>query len=289
MDVNRIIKEKEMRGRMPVVAGKFYPGHKQALKEEVESYLKSGAEWAKTRPAPEHVWAVMLPHAGHIYCGRIIGETLAGITLPRKLIILCPNHTGYGRPLGVWPEGAWLTPLGEVQVDSGLAAELIATGCGYEPDTGSHIGEHSIEVLLPFLQEKLRNPEIVPVCVGARNPAILENAGKGLATVLRANPDAGVVVSSDMNHYESHAVTLAKDELALKSALRCDALELLKITEAKNISMCGAGPLAIALFAARDLGYGRVELVDHDTSGPISGDMEHTVGYAGLRLLKESA
>ena len=278
-----------MRARMPVVAGKFYPGQRQALQEEVTGYLEAGSQWAQARPAPDHVWALMLPHAGHIYCGRIIGETLAGVRLPHRLIILCPNHTGYGRPLGVWPEGAWVTPLGEVEVDAGLAGALIATNCGYEPDTGSHLGEHSIEVLLPFLQEKQQKLKIAPVCVGVRNPAILKRAGSGLAEVLKANPDTGVIVSSDMNHYEAHNVTLAKDNLALAAALAGDADRLLAVTEKNSISMCGAGPLAIALYAGQELGYASAELVDHDTSGPISGDMAHTVGYAGLRLLKKSA
>lgn len=278
-----------MRGRMPVVAGKFYLGQRQALDEEVNEYLEAGKEWVHSHPAPAHVWGVMLPHAGHIFCGKIIGETLAGIKLPERLIILCPNHTGYGRPLGVWPEGAWLTPLGEVEVDADLASQLIDTASGFEADTGSHIGEHSIEVLLPFLQKKLASPKIVPVCVGIRNPAILQRAGMGLAQVLRRNPDAGVIVSSDMNHYESHKATLAKDELALAAALKGDGAALLDITAAQNISMCGAAPLALALFAGAELGYRGVELVDHDTSGPVSGDMEHTVGYAGLRLLKKSA
>lgn len=274
---------------MPVVAGKFYPGQAQMLEAEVDSYLKAGEEWAKSRSSHGSVWAVMLPHAGHIYCGKIIGETLAGISLPGRLIILCPNHTGYGMPLGVWAEGAWITPLGEVQVDSALAAALISTHCGYEPDTGSHIGEHSIEVLLPFLQVKIATPEIVPVCVGIRNAGILKQAGKGLAEVLKQNPDAGVIVSSDMNHYESHDTTIEKDNLALAEILKGDATGLLQVTSAARISMCGAAPLAIALYAAQDLGYHGAEVVDHSTSGPVSGDLEHTVGYAGIHLLKESA
>lgn len=274
-----------MPGRRPIVAGKFYPGQKNILQQEVRDYLAAGDNWASGRDAVD-AWGVMLPHAGHIFCGRIIGETLAGLKLPERLIILCPNHTGYGQMLGVWPEGAWFTPLGEVGVDRELADALLASGGGYSPDLASHLHEHSIEVLLPFLQETIRKPEIVPVSVGTRNPSLLRAAGAGLAKVLKMHPDVGVIVSSDMNHYEDHKTTLAKDELALAEAVRGDADGLLKVTEARNISMCGAGPLAIALYAARELGYSRVEVTDHDTSGPVSGDFGHTVGYAGLHLLK---
>lgn len=276
-----------MPGRKPVVAGKFYPGQKNLLEQEVRSYLDAGKQWAKDKESGD-VWAVMLPHAGHIFCGRIIGETLAGVKLPQRLIILCPNHTGYGQALGVWPEGAWLTPLGEVAVDKELAGELLASGGGYEADIASHLGEHSIEVLLPFLQESIVDPQIVPVTVGIRNPALLKRAGSALATVLRmpGNGNVGVIISSDMNHYEAHGTTLAKDELALEQARLGNPDGLLEVTAANSISMCGAGPLALALYAARDLGYAGVEVTDHDTSGPVSGDFEHTVGYAGLHLLK---
>lgn len=271
--------------RRPVVAGKFYPGRKDQLEAEVASWLEQGG-YGLNEPA-DSVWGVMLPHAGHIYCGRIIGQTLAGVTLPGRLIILCPNHTGYGKPLGVWPEGEWLMPLGSVSVDQKLAAELIGTDCGYQADVASHLGEHSIEVLLPFLQARSPVPAIVPVAVGTRNAALLQRAGLGLAEVLRNNRDAGVIISSDMNHYESHATTIAKDELALAQALAGDAAGLLEVTEKHNISMCGAAALAIALFAAKDLGYAGCALTGHDTSGPVSGDMGHTVGYAGLHLLRK--
>ena len=63
-------------------------------------------------------WGLMLPHAGYVYCGRVLGATLAGVELPRTLIVLCPNHTGRGQTLGVWPEGAWLTPLAPLPVDA---------------------------------------------------------------------------------------------------------------------------------------------------------------------------
>lgn len=273
--------------RKPVVAGKFYPGRKDELHAEVRSFLADGAARASGQGQTDApVWAVMLPHAGHVYCGGIIGQTIAGLKLPRRLIIFCPNHTGYGLPLGVWPEGSWLTPLGEVKVDAATASQLIGTDCGFQADIASHMGEHSIEVLLPFLQETITDPEIVPVAVGTRNRALLREAGKGLAEVLRRNPELGVVISSDMNHYESHKTTLAKDELALERALAGDPDGLLAVTEKNNITMCGAAPLAIALYAAKDLGFEGACLTGHDTSGAVSGDMGHTVGYAGLRLLR---
>ena len=87
-----------------------------------------------------------------------------------------------------------------------------------------------------------------------------------------------------MNHYEGERRTVEKDALALERALACDPEGLLAVVARERISMCGAGPLALALFAARQLGRARAELAAHDTSAAASGDTEHVVGYAGLRL-----
>lgn len=277
-----------MMARKPVAAGRFYSARKDDLEREIQTYLLEGKARRKMVPSGiSGIWGVMLPHAGHVFCGHVIGATLADIALPSRLLILCPNHTGHGRPLGVWPEGEWETPLGAATVDEGLASEIIASGGGFEPDIASHLGEHSIEVILPFLQEKNKNLAIVPICVGTRNPEVLRDAGEALAAVLARHSDVGVVVSSDMNHYESHETTLDKDELALAKACIGDASGLLEVTERENITMCGAAPLAVALNAARTLGYGGgARVIAHDTSGPISGDYDHTVGYAGLHFCK---
>lgn len=288
--------------RQPVAAGRFYPAEADALRAEVRGWLARGAEAARGEnvvsqadPQASRLFGVMLPHAGYVYCGRVMGATLSGLRLPRTLVILCPNHTGRGEPLGVWPQGAWLTPLGPAPVHAALAARLFTgRNGGFAPDTLSHRGEHSIEVLLPFLQcstDEEQAVRIVPISVGTQQPAALRAAGQALADALRAEAQngapAGVIVSSDMNHYESERRTGEKDALALEQALACDPEGLLAVIRREKISMCGAGPLALALFAAQSLGVPRAGIVLHDTSAAASGDTEHVVGYAGLRLWLE--
>lgn len=256
--------------------------------------------------AGSRLLGLVLPHAGYVYCGRIIGATLAapwgnsttGASLPQRLIILSPNHTGQGKPLGVWAEGQWLTPLGPTTVDEELTQALIQAPGGFLPDDLSHLGEHSIEVLLPFLQtlpdastEEDGSPAlrtIAPVCVGTRRPDVLRAAGLALAQVIQdfnaRGEDVGIIVSSDMNHYQNQEQTLHKDALALTQALSCDPEGLLSVVEHEGITMCGASPLALALFAARALGNPWAELCLYDTSAAASGDTSRVVGYAGLRF-----
>lgn len=267
--------------RQPVAAGRFYPGDSGQLRKEVNAWLGNADPESGDRP-----FAMMLPHAGYIFCGSVIGQTMAGQNLPSRLIILCPNHTGRGKMFSVWPQGEWLTPLGPVEVDAELARELIDADRIYEADTMAHIGEHSIEVLLPFLQMRVPDLRVVPICVGTQNPQILAHAASILAKVLKSpqNSDVGLIVSSDMNHYEDEKTTILKDERALNAALAGDPDALLKTVRENKISMCGAGPMALALYTARDLGKPKVEFVAHDTSAKAAGDYAHTVGYAGLRM-----
>lgn len=275
--------------RRPVAAGRFYPGDAASLGKEVRYWLDKGEKAAGTK-TENRPWAVMLPHAGYIFCGDVLGRTLAGQKLPSRLVILCPNHTGQGEPLSVWPEGAWITPLGQVKVDEALAADIIGSGGGFAPDTLAHMGEHSIEVILPFLQERVSDLSIAPICVGTQNPAYLQRAAHALANVLKMPPnaDVGVIVSSDMNHYENERATFAKDDLALEQIRANNPDGLLRVVAREKISMCGAGPMALALYTAKDLGDIEIDVAAHDTSGSASGDFNHTVGYAGVRLSRSA-
>ncbi|MDD4700601.1 MAG: AmmeMemoRadiSam system protein B [Desulfovibrio sp.] len=301
-----------MSTRHPIVAGRFYPADAAQLKKEIKAWLMPAAPAAGAaldghlRDAGASLLGLMLPHAGYVYCGRIIGGTLGspwknstvGASLPQRLFILCPNHTGQGKPLGVWADGQWMTPLGAMQVDEELAQALLKAPGGFLPDELSHLGEHSIEVLLPFLQSlppaaahggsPAAARTIVPVCVGLRRPDALHAAGLALAQVMddfrASGQDVGFIVSSDMNHYQNQDQTLHKDAQALAQALTCDPEGLLSVVDQESITMCGVGALALALFAVRTLGNPWAELSLYDTSAAASGNTSRVVGYAGLRF-----
>ncbi len=76
--------------RQPVAHGRFYPGRPDDLARETSEYLAACAPAEKDSRKP---WAVMLPHAGYIFCGNIISETLAEPEHNQKLLVLCPDAT----------------------------------------------------------------------------------------------------------------------------------------------------------------------------------------------------
>lgn len=281
--------------RTPVVANMFYPGDPQELSEEVDSYLKSGKAELPQNFVKRPAFMAMLPHAGHIYCGKVIGKTLQSISLPSRLIILCPSHTGRGKYLAIWEAGEWQTPLGSVPIDTECTTALLHTphqsSIWFSSDYEAHLREHSIEVLLPFLLTVVPKLKITPICVSCP-PQLLESLGTALADILqkfaKKGEEIGVIISSDMNHYANEETTLKVDALALAPFLNLDPVKLFHTVVSHRISMCGIFPATMALFACKKMGIkGPAILARHSTSAESSRDTSHVVGYAGVYILRE--
>lgn len=262
--------------RSPAVAGRFYPAHPDALRKELDRYIV---------PAPEPVRAVgcVVPHAGYMYSGHVAGAVYGALELPSLFVILCPNHTGHGRPVAVCSSGEWLTPLGQVAVDAELGA-LMKRECSLlSEDWEAHAAEHALEVQLPFLQRLVPGFTFVPIAVGVGDFRKLEELGQALG---RAAAQAGrpllLVASSDMNHYEPDSITRLKDRKAIDAILELDPRGLYDVLRRENNSMCGFGPVIAMLTAARHLGANCTSLVRYATSADAGGDRKAVVGYAGI-------
>jgi AmmeMemoRadiSam system protein B len=113
--------------------------------------------------------------------------------------------------------------------------------------------------------------------------AELEALGRALAEVILADPEPILLIaSSDMNHYESDAVTRVKDRKAIDCILALEPRELYDAVRRENISMCGYGAAVAMLTAVRQLGGTQGRLVRYATSGDVNGDFDQVVGYAGI-------
>ncbi len=279
--------------RSPVVAGRFYPGQAGALRAQVEEFLVLAS---KAPPLPEgaSVLAAMAPHAGYVFSGAVAGLTLGQARLAGvdTVILLGPNHTGRGVPLSVWDGGPWLTPLGAVPVAETVIDELLQGQAGFTGNKTAHVHEHSLEVLLPFLQVLRPEARVAAVTVSLGDPTALRLAGEELAACIQRGQERGerirLVVSSDMSHYLPHEKAKSLDALALEKILALDPEGVYQTVRAKNISMCGVLPMVLALFACQALGARETRLTAYATSGQTGraygADMESVVGYAGVLI-----
>lgn len=262
--------------RQPAVAGRFYPRDRNALLADVQSYLSPEAQ-----PVP--ALGCVVPHAGYIYSGSVAGAVFAHLEIPARCIVMCPNHTGMGRPLSIMSEGQWQTPMGEVAIDSHLAESLKQRFPLLSEDREAHRAEHAVEVELPFLQARRQDFRFVPIALGVRDFDILAGLGEAIGEVAAAQIEPVLIVaSSDMNHYEGDPITRVKDRKAIDRILALDPRGLYDVVTNEDISMCGFGPTVAMLTAAKKLAATSAELVKYATSGDVSGDRDMVVGYAGI-------
>lgn len=271
--------------RTPVVAGQFYQAEDLALKRQIEGLLGDALE-KKDQPKVD-VIACVLPHAGYMYSGHVAARTVARINIKEKVIMLGPNHTGYGAPFSLMSEGIWQTPLGKIEIDSVLAKKILNQSQHLEDDIEAHLDEHSLEVQLPFLQYFKADFQIVPIIVFAEKLKILQRIGQDIASaIIEANLKSSVMIiaSSDLTHYEPQAQAVKKDQEAINAILELNEEALTQKVEKLNISMCGLAPVTVMLAAAKSLGAKSAELIKYQTSGDIIGDKSSVVGYAGITI-----
>lgn len=262
--------------RKPAVAGSFYAGTRERLRGEAADLL--------VRDVPRRrALAVVAPHAGYRYSGRVAGAVYSRIEFPETFVILGPNHTGLGAGAAIMTGGAWETPLGAVEIDVDLARAIQGASDILEEDHLGHLKEHSIEVQLPLLQACQRPFRFVPICLFSHELAACQNVGRAVAAAVQAAGKPVVLVAStDFSHYISHEEAQTKDRKAIDAILTIDPEGLYDVVRRQRITMCGFHPTTAVLFAARELGASQAELVQYMTSGDVTKDFSSVVGYAGI-------
>ncbi len=263
--------------RKAAFAGRFYPRGSLDLEATLRQCIPE-------TPPRFTAKAVIAPHAGYTYSGGVAGAVYASVRLPRKFVILCPNHTGLGAPVSIMSQGEWETPLGRVEIDSHLAHCIRQQSFIVQENALAHRGEHALEVHLPFLQHFLGDDfQFVPISVGTSRYESLQDLGFALSTAITdCGDEVLMIASSDMNHFESAERTRVKDEMAIGAMLKLQGRELHRLVREEGISMCGYGPAVAVIEAARRLGAEKAELIRYANSGEVNGDFSSVVGYAGL-------
>jgi MEMO1 family protein len=264
--------------RPPAVAGRFYSNEPARLNEELDSFLATGTHAQKIRAQ-----ACLVPHAGYKYSGHVAGAVYSRMEIPARVILLGPRRFPRGASFAILSDGAWQTPLGLAPIDHPLAEKILRACPLLREDSIAHDSEHSLEVQLPFLQRLAPSFAFVPIVIGSVQYVELEALGHAIADVIGSEIGPILLIaSSDMNHYESDAVTRVKDRKATDRILALDPRGLFATVRDEKISMCGYGATVAMLTAVHRMGSTHAELVRYATSGEINGDLQEVVGYAGI-------
>lgn len=261
--------------RRPAVAGQFYRGDSESLNRQIQEYISPAI--------PRKCIGVVSPHAGLMYSGSVAGAVFSSIIIPDAVLLIGPNHTGYGERASLMVTGEWIVPTGTFPVNDDLARRILEATSLVTEGSVAHLYEHSLEVQLPFLRHFREETSIVPLTLMQLSFAECEQIGLGIAKAIRSyNRDVLIVASSDMSHYVPDETARKKDHMAIEKIVALDPEGLYNVVLREGISMCGYVPATIMLIASKVLGATEAELVKYATSAEVSGDYGHVVGYAGI-------
>ncbi len=258
--------------RSPAVAGQFYPAEEQALRAEVEGFLRAAGAAQGPRPR-----VLIVPHAGYYYSGAVAAEAyqeLEGWDYEQVYLLGPSHHFGFSFMAGT-DYASWQTPLGRSPL---RCLEGVPINNPY------HAPEHSLEVQLPFLQVLLSQAELTPLLLsGGMGEA------KAIAERLKAmDPSALLVVSSDFNHcgprfgYEPPGMTGKELDLKIADAICAGSPGRFRalVTQYKA-TVCGALPILVSLYLLQYWGGAGLTLKAYGSSSEKSAGPD-SVGYAAF-------
>ncbi len=269
------------------IAGHWYEGDPKSLAHEVDGYMDA----ASVPDLNGQVIAVVAPHAGHRYSGPVAGYAFAAVRgmQPDIVAVLSPFHNYHSAPLLTTTYDAYGTPLGAVPLDRTRLNELdsaLKRQLGFGLTGIANDPEHSLEIELPFLQRALKPGwKLVPVMVRAQEPDVCHTLGSAVAKVLQGQ-NALLVASTDLSHYYDQQAAVALDRNMLKQVEAFEPEQAFDVERSGRGYACGLGALAAVMWAARELGADRVELLRHATSGDVTGDYNAVVGYGAAAIVK---
>ncbi len=279
--------------REPCVAGSFYPASPAELEQLVEKYIEEAAAAViKGRPV-----ALLVPHAGYVFSGAVTAtalKTIAGLDLDTVYIIGTAHHAGRSGAL-TWQGRAFRTPLGEYPVDFLAVSELIKKCPDVRYWPAAWPREHSVEVVIPFLQKLAPRAKLVPLLMGECSARECQSVARAVACQA-AERQAVIIASADLSHYPSWQDAIRVDRAMIAGMLSMEPENLDRINQewmSRGIdqlacTMCGLSAVKTIIMAGKELGANQAQLLQYINSGDISRDKSRVVGYAAIVFFQES-
>jgi len=275
--------------RLSAFAGTWYPAGRDALGRQVDALL------AQIEPVDGAPIGLIAPHAGYAYSGAIAAASFKQLATGRydvAVIIAADHQEPLSKPISVWAEGAFETPLGRVPVDIEMAHALMAADPRIKFDPAAHADEHPIEIELPFIQRVCPGCRIVPILMGTDDDETIQALVDALLEVLPGRR-AVVIASSDLSHYPAYddaetvdSATLGAIETGDGAAVR-SAIAKSMASGVPHLATCACGeaPIVVMLRVAQGLGADTVTVLRYANSGDApEGDKDQVVGYGAVML-----
>jgi predicted class III extradiol MEMO1 family dioxygenase len=232
--------------RKPVIAGSWYPDIPDILRRDIAGYVDK----ASVPDIPRKPVAIISPHAGYMYSGRVAGHSYRAVQgrSYSTVVVISPSHRAYFPAVSGWARGSFETPLGAIEVDEALQT-----------------------VRPPF--------RLCPLLMGQQDPDLCRELSQALRSAIRDPDDTLIVASSDLSHFHpaGQAENMDARVAAHIESLDIDGLHSDLCTG--QAEACGGGPIITALSYARSLARTGIQVLKYAHSGHITGDNASVVGY----------
>jgi len=254
--------------RKPVFAGSFYPQSKSDLKFQLNNFFKNSENLGLG-----NVKAIIVPHAGYEFSGQIVANSFAQLNKRYDhVFVLGPSHQYDLKNVSII-SSQYSTPIGKVKKSEKIKYLLNEEIINEVPE--AHEKEHSIEVELPFLQEKLKNFKLVPMIVGQTDSEKLKN----ILSKNFGNNDL-IIVSVDFSHYNEYTKALNLDSESIDYIMNLDDEGIF------NAEIDAPWAVSSLLKLAKEKNW-TPYFVSYSNSGDITGDKTSVVGYSAIIFVEK--
>lgn len=273
--------------REPAVAGSFYPANADQLKTQLATFFKINAN----NVICENAAAIIVPHAGYVFSGEVAASAYAKLNPEKqysRIFVIGTSHHIVMNGASVYNGDGFKTPLGIVDVDLEVAGKLLENSKLFKVNPAAHDREHSIEVQIPFLQYRLKNPfKIVPIVISTQNAQTCQKIAQALKPWF--TDENLFVISSDFSHYPNYTDAIKTDKIT-GDAISSNSPEMFTAAingnAEKNIqglatSCCGWSSVLTLLCITSEMQGIEIEHVKYMNSGDNKtyGDKQKVVGY----------
>ena len=272
------------------IAGQWYQANAERLAAQIDRFLAE----AELPEINGEIVGIMAPHAGHLYSGAVAGYAFAAVRglSPDLVAVISPMHYPTNEPILTSAHSAYATPLGTLpiaeevldQIDRQLQSEI-----GVRVGRISNDSEHSLEIELPFLQRALAGPlRLVPIMLRDQSERMAKALGNALAKALSRNVMSNylLVASTDLSHFYPQRTANMLDAELLRQVEAFDPAGVIQTEELGRGFACGRGALAAVMWAAKELGARKAQVLQHATSGDVTGDYDRVVGYGAAVFIR---
>lgn len=295
ISIMEVFSQDKSTDRKPYAAGRFYSADKETLTRDIAVLFYN----CKKTPQENHVRALIVPHAGYVYSGKIAAAAFSATpkeTPYKNIFIIGSSHVRAFNGASVYNTGDFITPLGRAKVNLNIANKLKTENKVFRFPVDVHLNDHNLELQIPLFQYYYtREPEIVPIMIGTNSTKLIRDIAEALRPWF--TPDNLFVISSDFSHYPHYNDAVEIDNItaeALTSGNPEKFLTMLEENSSRNIpglatSMCGWTSGLTLLYLAesdKDLEFIRI---DYCNSGDSEyGEKNEVVGYHAISLVEKN-